>query len=356
MGKIRSFTKMTNFRITAAIVVLLFTISIDANAHHSRNNFLLDQTVSINGKVTAFTFRSPHAWITLEARSPSGELIEYTIEGGSVGSLRRFGWTKESLAVGDYVTVVGNPDRKPTNLLLYLNSVAKSDGEILMVTGEPVVAAKNTDQATSPSTDFSGIWTRVATEHYFNVGAFEPPVHWPLTEKGRAQVERFTMRDDPLVNCISPSLPRLAYAPFRHRWTRDGDRLTTEKELSPFGRSIDLGVVDFPSNIDPSRIGTSIGWVDEDGALNLETRGFVQDDWGNYRGLDSSTQKIVREKYVLAEDGLSMDLALTIEDPVYLSEPYTEYWKLVKGPDFDGDLAKQDCDLESAGRHLEFED
>jgi hypothetical protein len=120
MDKIRSFANMTNFRIITVVAVMLLTISTAANAHHSRNNFLLDQTVSVSGKVTAFAFRSPHAWITLEAKSPGGDLIEYTIEGGSVGSLRRFGWTKESLTVGDYVTIVGNPDRKPTNLLLYL--------------------------------------------------------------------------------------------------------------------------------------------------------------------------------------------------------------------------------------------
>jgi hypothetical protein len=347
---------MMIIRIKATVTVLALTLFCTANAHHSRNNFLLDQTISVSGKVTAFAFRSPHAWITLEVKNSDGELIKYTIEGGSVGSLRRFGWTKESLAVGDYVTVVGNPDRKPVNRLLYLNSVAKADGEVLMVTGEPAVAAKGSKQVIIPSTDFSGIWARVATEHYFNVGAFNPPTHWPLTEQGKQQTERFTMRDDPLIKCISPALPRFAYAPFRHRWSRSGNSLTTEKELSPFGRTVELGLVEFPAELTPSRNGTSMGWIDDSGALNMETRGFVQDNWGNYRGLDSSTQKVVRERYVLAEDGLSMDLALTIEDPVYLSEPYTEHWKFVKGPDFDGDLAKSDCDLESAGRHLEFED
>ncbi len=349
---------MKSTRISAAIAALALTIALSpvAQAHHSRSNFLLDQTVSINGKVTAFSFRSPHAWISLETKNPNGEMVEYTIEGGSVGSLRRHGWNKESLAVGDYVTVVGNPDKKPSNLLLYLNSVAKSDGQVLVVTGEPVVAANKGGQTVEPSTDFGGIWNRVATEHYFNVAAFEPPSHWPLNDAGHEQVNRFTMRDDPLIKCIPPSLPRLAYAPFRHRWTRSGNTLSIEKELSPFTRTIELGEMEFPSDVAASRIGSTIGWLDGEGALHLETRNFIDDAWGNYRGLDSSTEKVVREKYVLAADGLSMNLELTVEDPVYLTEPYTEQWKLVKGPNYDGDLAKQDCDLESAGRHLEFED
>lgn len=327
-----------------------------ADAHHSRSNFLLDQTVSVSGKVKEFSFRSPHAWITVATRDANGNTVDYVIEGGSVGSLRRFGWDKDSLTIGENVTVIGNPDRKAENRLLYLSSVAKQDGTILVVAGEPVVAAKKQQAAVTPSTDFGGIWTRVATEEYFNVGAFQPPAHWPLNDKGRAQVERFTMRDDPMVKCIPPALPRLAYSPFRHRWTRDGDILVTEKELSPFARRIELGVDEFPESIERSRSGHSIGWIDAGGDLHIETRGFVADPWGSYRGLDSSEQKVVREKYVLADDGLGMTLELTVEDPEYLDEPYTETWKFVKGPDFSGGLAQSDCDPESASRHLQFED
>lgn len=348
---------MSKLRISIAISTLLLSgLWTVAGAHHSRANFLLDQTVTISGTVKEFAFRSPHAWITVAVPGPNGKTVDYVIEGGSVGSLRRFGWNKDSLAIGDRVTVVGNPDRKAENRLLYLSSVAKADGTVLVVSGEPAVAAKGKKLDIKPSTDFSGIWTRVATEDYFNVGAFSPPTHWPLNAKGREQVERFTMRDDPLVNCVPITLPRLAYGPFRHRWTRDADTLITEKELSPFNRKITLGDRTFPETLEPTRQGTSRGWLDDDGALVIETRGFTADAWGNYRGLDSSTEKVVTEHYVLEEDGLSMTLTLTVEDPVYLSAPYSETWKFVKGPDFKGDLAKSDCDPESARRHLEFED
>lgn len=341
--------------VAAFTLVLALSWVATADAHHSRSNFLLDQTVEISGKVTEFSFRSPHAWITIETRGADGGVVAYTIEGGSVGSLRRFGWDKDSLQVGDLVSVIGNPDRKPENRLLYLSSVQKADGTRLVVTGEPVVAAGDTAQAVMPSTDFSGIWMRVASEDYFNVGAFEPPTHWPLNDRGRAQVARFDMKDDPMVKCIPPALPRLSYSPFRHRWTRDGDVLITEKELSPFKRRIELGSKEFPTDIAPTRMGHSIGWIDDEGALVIETRGFVADPWGNYRGLDSSPQKSVRERYILADDGLSMQLELTVTDPDYLTAPYTEQWKFVKAPDFDGSLAGLDCDPESARRHLEFD-
>lgn len=346
---------MAAIRLFIGAAMLFVAFLNPASAHHSRNNFLLNQTVSVSGKVTEWSFRSPHAWISLEVKNSNGSMTTYTIEGGSVGSLRRFGWDKESLSIGDYVTVVGNPDRQAKNKLLYLNSVAKADGTVLVVTGEPVVAARKQGNVVEPSRDFGGVWTRVATEQYFNVGAFEPPRDWPLTEKGRAQVDNFTMRDDPMVKCIPPALPRFSYAPFRHRWTRQGDSLTIEKELSPFQRTVQLGVREFPEQLQPSRMGTSIGWIDDAGVLHLETRGFIDDAWGSYRGLDSSTEKVVRETYTLADDGLSMALELSVEDPVYLTEPHTEEWKLVKGPAFDGDLGKLDCDIESAGRHLEFE-
>lgn len=337
------------------LTVAIIFYAVASDAHHSRSNFLLDQTVSISGKVTEFSFRSPHAWITIDTRAADGSTVSYTVEGGSVGSLRRFGWSKDSLAVGEHVTILGNPDRKPENRLLYLSSVQKADGTQLVVTGEPIVAAKKEKRQITPSTDFSGVWTRVATEEYFNVGAFQPPVHWPLNEAGRAQVEAFDMKQDPMVNCIPPALPRVTYSPFRHRWTRTGNTLTTEKELSPFKRTIKLGTREFPDEIEPSRMGYSVGWIDEDGALVIKSRGFIADAWGNYRGLDSSTEKTVRERYVLADDGLSMVMELTVFDPAVLTEPYTEHWKFVKGPDYSGDLAGLDCDPESARRHLQFE-
>lgn len=54
----------------------------------------------------------------------------------------------------------------------------------------------------------------------------------------------------------------------------------------------------------------------------------------------------------MKNDGLGMELTLTVWDPAYLSEPHTEVWKFKKVPDGEVAFAGFDCDLQSARRHL----
>lgn len=104
-----------------AIVAALFASGI-AIAHHSRANFELDRIVTIEDKVTEWSWRSPHVWMKVESPGENGEAVEWLVEGNAIPGLRRRGWSKESFAAGDEVVASGNPDRNPDNQFMFLSA------------------------------------------------------------------------------------------------------------------------------------------------------------------------------------------------------------------------------------------
>ena len=59
----------------------------------------------------------------------NNETAAWLIEGGTPIALKRTGWKKDSVKVGDNVVVVGNPDRNPEKRHLFLEHIALENGE-----------------------------------------------------------------------------------------------------------------------------------------------------------------------------------------------------------------------------------
>jgi hypothetical protein len=206
---------------------------------------------------------------------------------------------------------------------------------------------------TSPSTDFSGTWRHMIPLYEATIGSFRPPADWPLTAKGRAQVEAWNINDDPELDCVPMGVPRLILATYSHAWTRTDGRIVIEKERSPQVRVIDLDSAQRPPELVPNELGYSVGRFEADGTLIVETTGFAATAWGNARGLDSSEQKRVVERYRLAGNGFRMSVSYTIEDPVYLTQPVTIEGEYQKSSDYE--FVDEPCDQDTARRHLQFQ-
>jgi hypothetical protein len=79
-------------------------------AHHSFAAYDATQTRTLKGTVKAFQWSNPHAALTvLVEPGGGGEPIEWNILTSSPAILMRFGWTSNSLKVGDHVSVLCNP-------------------------------------------------------------------------------------------------------------------------------------------------------------------------------------------------------------------------------------------------------
>jgi len=79
-------------------------------AHHSYAAYDLNQTRTLKGTVETFHWSNPHSTFTL-VLEPDGrsEPIRWNIITNSPAILKRFGWTQNSLKIGDRVSVLCNP-------------------------------------------------------------------------------------------------------------------------------------------------------------------------------------------------------------------------------------------------------
>jgi hypothetical protein len=78
------------------------------SAHHSfAAEFDADKPVTLKGAVTNIEWANPHIWVYLDVKSQEGAAQPWQCEGGPPNTLTRNGWTKDSLKVGDEVTIDG---------------------------------------------------------------------------------------------------------------------------------------------------------------------------------------------------------------------------------------------------------
>ena len=78
------------------------------SAHHSfAAEFDRNSPVTLTGSVTRVDWGNPHIWVFLDVKDDTGKVSNWGVEGGAPNALFRNGWRKDSLKVGDTVTVEG---------------------------------------------------------------------------------------------------------------------------------------------------------------------------------------------------------------------------------------------------------
>lgn len=96
----------------AAALLLLAVLAPATQAHHSfAVHFVADELIELKGTVTSFRFTNPHGVVTFNVTKDDGTVEEWRAETNSPNALRRRGWTKDSIKVGDEVTILGFPTR-----------------------------------------------------------------------------------------------------------------------------------------------------------------------------------------------------------------------------------------------------
>jgi len=94
------------FVLTAGITLVL--TAIPALAHHAfAAEFDRQKPVTITGTVTKVEWANPHARFYVDAKDETGKVNNWDFELGSPNGLMRRGWTRNSLKIGDTVTVTG---------------------------------------------------------------------------------------------------------------------------------------------------------------------------------------------------------------------------------------------------------
>jgi hypothetical protein len=89
-------------------------------AHHSFAAYDSTRTRTLTGAVKSFHWANPHVALGIMAEiGPGRPPQEWSIETSSPAILTRFGWTRNSIKLGDRVTVICNPlaDGSPSGRL-----------------------------------------------------------------------------------------------------------------------------------------------------------------------------------------------------------------------------------------------
>jgi hypothetical protein len=105
---------MNSRKILLMMGTLLICLSVQA--HHSpASHYDIERMISVEGIVTKFRLINPHARIYFDSTSAEGEAQKWLAEGNASAILKRHGWTKETLKVGDPITISGNPAKDGSN-------------------------------------------------------------------------------------------------------------------------------------------------------------------------------------------------------------------------------------------------
>lgn len=102
-----------------------------ANAHHSfAAEFLGDQTRTIEGVVTEVWFKNPHVRYYIEITNEEGETEQWDVRTSSPTLLVRRGWNRETISVGDRVSIEGYLGRDGRKIMSLIN-IELPDGTVL---------------------------------------------------------------------------------------------------------------------------------------------------------------------------------------------------------------------------------
>jgi uncharacterized protein DUF6152 len=119
-------------RLLAALVLAGGVVAVGGPvlAHHGNAAYADTITEFKQATVTKVAWANPHALIDFDAKNAKGEIVHMVVETAAPQALRLIGWSKDSVAPGDVVTVRmyvaknGNPAGR-------LNKIILADGSEL---------------------------------------------------------------------------------------------------------------------------------------------------------------------------------------------------------------------------------
>lgn len=127
------FTKARTFLITITGLTIALLSSHSALAHHAFTaQYDINKPVMLEGVVVKVEWLNPHAYFYIDVLDEeSGEVTTWACELGSPVSLQRQGWSRNSLTLGEFLSVEGSRARDGSPSLNTSSVVVESSGQQL---------------------------------------------------------------------------------------------------------------------------------------------------------------------------------------------------------------------------------
>ncbi len=358
----------------------LFAIASPALAHHSFAPYEPQQQITFTGTVIHYQWTNPHVYIELDAPDPeTGEMRRWLIECANPGILNRVGWRHDMVEVGDQIDVIVSPLRngEPGALLKAIrlpDGVIHSNGgpagaatiefaprdgaatvaERAVVANAPALSGEVEVPTSELVRGVNGSWERYPLPTA-GVGAGttdadtdlpdppppipEPPLKPEFLEPWRArqaEIARLTAEGIPPANnysaCIGDGMPTMMQAMFPMEVLETPGQITVIQEAYNQVRRIRLDEpLPAAEDAEPRFSGWSAGRWEGD-TLVVETVGVK--DYVVFRNVPHSPTMKITERIRLLDNPNFMENEVTIEDPEYMTAPWTWTWMYKRWPGY----------------------
>jgi hypothetical protein len=325
-------------------VLLTLAIAPKLLAHHSDVAFDMESVIVLEGTVTEFSWRNPHVYMNIAVPDGSGSSVEWQFQTHPTMVLTRSGWSRDSIGIGDIVTLRGHPDQNPDRAYAILVSAETADGTALDV----ITDRDSESAAVAIATSLNGRW-RLTTE---SVGRLiEEFQSTPLTARAEAAMTEFDMAADETMQTCMPLPAPVAFPGTITLYVGEiditADRAYLRSEYFDTERVVYMDGRDHPSASERFYHGHSIGRWDG-GVLVVDTTNFEPHRSPYQAGIPSGLQKHLVERYVLTDDGTSLLIDLTLEDPEYFDAPISSTLELKFTPN--AEMYRYNCQPDVAGQ------
>ena len=113
--KLEVSMKMPKVRTLLAAYVGLILTTVPVLAHHSFSAEYDSKELTLTGVITKVEWTNPHIYFYIDVKDASGNVANWAVEGYPPNTLKRTGFTRDDLKVGDSVTVTAYPAKDSAN-------------------------------------------------------------------------------------------------------------------------------------------------------------------------------------------------------------------------------------------------
>ena len=327
-GPIKTPANIAIRRLSLCILFLLFGFNwASAFAHHSfPAEFDKSLSGEVSGRIVEVWYKNPHARYRLEVKAEDGSIEEWDIQTTSLISLRRVGWTEDTLKVGETVRIWGDLGHNNTKKL-FMRGVEKSDGTELLPGGANRDANDaNRDKA---DVDLSYTYAQVNRDHPFDISGpwnnaykFQltvddlEPKPTPFSAEGQRVFAATQSWQDDVLRCMPLGLPRIFGSPYPMEIIDAGSHYLVLHVQNNTPRRIWMDGRNPVDDRPLTSMGFSVGhW--EDDVLVVETTHLSPGTLdGSLLPMSGMGTRLV-ERWSFGDDRLSVDREMTIYDSYY---------------------------------------